>query len=231
MHVFPAGRGFIATYSLQTPVAGLISNNGEPVHYPTDYMTNRINDELLGRKLASLRLDSNFTLFGNFIAGPRELIDFAGKGSLNTDDRPLVIYKAPEFAYTPNTPAHERLFALLDTFLPTPNQILAIGRKDSDQITRDRLKAYWTARDKFLHAGVDVDPALSLTKMLDQIKDPLLSIVRESPDFEAAYDPLLAMAHRLYQTNPDAAERLLVELEGANPFRREAGQLRKHYSN
>ena len=231
MHVFPDGRGFIATYSLKTPIVGLVSNGGHNVRYPTDYMNKRITGPLLARKLASLRLDSNYTLFGNFIAGPRELIDFAGPGLLNTDDRPLIIFKAPQFAYTGNAPAYERLFALLDTSHPEPDQILKSARTAEERAVHNRLKAYWAARNRFLHAGVGVNQTVSLEKMLDQVKNPLLAIVRESPDFEAAYDPLLAMAHQLYETNPDAAQRLLRELEEVNPLRQEARQLRKHYRN
>ena len=66
--------------------------------------------------------------------------------------------------------------------------------------------------------------------MLAQVQKPLLSIIRESPDFEAAYDPLITMAQHLYSIDPKAAENLLTELEVANPQRSEARQLRKYFS-
>lgn len=49
--------------------------------------------------------------------------------------------------------------------------------------------------------------------MLRQVRAPLLAIVRESPDFEAAYNPLIIMARRLYPIDPTAAKELLLELD------------------
>jgi spermidine synthase len=67
--------------------------------------------------------------------------------------------------------------------------------------------------------------------MLAQVREPLLSIVRESPDFDAAYGPLIAMARQLHTINPDAAEKLLLELESANPERPEARWVRERLNN
>jgi spermidine synthase len=67
--------------------------------------------------------------------------------------------------------------------------------------------------------------------MLRQVQEPLLSIVRESPDFEAAYNPLLAMAKELHRKKPEAARQLLIELEGANPTRQDARRLQENWSN
>ena len=49
--------------------------------------------------------------------------------------------------------------------------------------------------------------------------------MRESPDFEAAYNPLLAMAGQLKRTNPEAARSLLLELQAADPLRQDAKKL------
>jgi spermidine synthase len=67
--------------------------------------------------------------------------------------------------------------------------------------------------------------------MLDQVQEPLLAIVRQSPDFESAYNPLLAMAQQLHKKNPDAARRLLIELEAANPNRQDARRMREYLYN
>jgi hypothetical protein len=48
--------------------------------------------------------------------------------------------------------------------------------------------------------------------MLDQVAKPLHDIVRTSPDFEAAFQPLRVMAARLYQLDRQMAEALLTEL-------------------
>ena len=61
-----------------------------------------------------------------------------------------------------------------------------------------------------------------LRKLLAQVREPLLEIVRQSRDFEAAYNPLLGMAQGLYRIDPPAGDRLLQDLEMANPYRDEA---------
>lgn len=84
------------------------------------------------------------------------------------------------------------------------------------------MNAYWDARNRFLRAGVGVRPTADVERLLAQVRDPLLSIVRESPDFDAAYNPLLAMARQLHRIHPEEARRLLMELKAANPMRQEA---------
>ena len=63
---------------------------------------------------------------------------------------------------------------------------------------------------------------------LDLSYTPPLAIVRESPDFEATYDPVLFMAGQLYRMDPDAARHLLIKLEAANPIRQDAKRLQEY---
>lgn len=224
MDVFPNGKGVIATYSLGTPIIGLISHNDD-ILYPVDLLEKRIKDDRLHRKLAFLRLDNNYTLFGTFIASSNNLKDFAGKGPLNTDDRPVVIFQAPGFVYNRHEPAYERLFTLLSHLNPDPDEILQLNQASNAKDIHDRLKAYWNARNKFLHTGVGIHRTPDVEQMLAQVRDPLLSIVRESPDFEAAYNPLLAMAGQLNRINPESARDLLLALKAAAPLRQDATKL------
>ena len=60
--------------------------------------------------------------------------------------------------------------------------------------------------------------------MLAQVREPLLSVLRQSPDFRPAYDPLLAMATALSRSNVSAARTLLTELTQIQPARSEALQ-------
>jgi spermidine synthase len=158
------------------------------------------------------------------------LAEFADEGPLNTDDHPIVIFQAPRFAYRKKGPAFPRLLALVNQFKPSPQDILKISNTPDDHISAERLAVYWRARDKFLHTGVGIRQTANVKEMLQQVRDPLLDIVRESPDFDAAYGPLIAMAQRLYPIDPVAAEKLLIELEHASPHRREASQLREYLS-
>jgi spermidine synthase len=56
------------------------------------------------------------------------------------------------------------------------------------------------------------------------VREPLLSVLRISPDFRPAYDPLLRMAVVQGRSDPARARLLLAELTQAQPERREAEQ-------
>ena len=58
--------------------------------------------------------------------------------------------------------------------------------------------------------------------MLAQVREPLLSVLRVSPDFRPAYDPLFSMASALARTDPSGARTLLNELTRIQPARSEA---------
>jgi spermidine synthase len=226
---FPEGAAFLAHFSLKTPIVGLAARLGE-AGYPENWFRQRVQDPALAEALRPVRLYDDFTLFGTFLAGNKELRLFAGAGPLNTDDHPLVTFQAPRFVYENQEPAKERLMALIRTFHPRPEEVLtqAVGGMGEDY--RRRLAEYWTARNRFIQAGIGVKETRDLRKLLAVVKEPLLSIVRQSRDFEAAYNPLLGMAQGLYRIDPPAAERLLMDLEKANPYRDEARRLRQSLS-
>ena len=54
---------------------------------------------------------------------------------------------------------------------------------------------------------------------------PLIAVLRISPDFRPAYDPLLAMATALARSDAAAARGLLDELSRIQPARTEAPRL------
>jgi spermidine synthase len=66
--------------------------------------------------------------------------------------------------------------------------------------------------------------------MLSQVREPLLSVLRTSPDFHPAYDPLLQMAIALGQVDAGAARALLIELRQIQPSRPEAAQALRELS-
>jgi len=61
--------------------------------------------------------------------------------------------------------------------------------------------------------------------MLAEVRDPLLDVLRTSPEFRPAYDPLLHMAGALAPLDPGAARQLLNELQALQPSRPEAAAL------
>jgi spermidine synthase len=222
---FPHVQVHLPHFSLQQPIIGLLGSE-QPLRYGPEWLQNRVHSPALQQQLVALRLNSNLALFGGFIADRTNLANFVGAGSLNTDDRPLVTYQAPGFAYRQEQGHPERLVQLVEALVHERGTLL-----DSSNVTlpqrefAERLSAYWAARDAYLRAGLGISPQQDLHAMLAKIREPLLDVVRISSDFMSAYLPLLTMAQALNQSDPQAARRLLLELDQAAPSRQEARRL------
>jgi spermidine synthase len=206
--VHPRAFAMLATYSLETPVVGLVAlEDGGRF------------DAGSVRKRAEGMMDE-LALFGSFLAGPSALARFAGNAPVNTDDRPVVAYAAPRITYVADSRPRDRLVELLRELEMRPNELVA----GASAGWKDQLAAYWTARNRFIEAGRDVRPTADVQRMLSQVREPLLSVLRTSPDFSPAYDPLLRMALALASTDTGAARELLTELQHIQPSRPEATQ-------
>ena len=153
--------------------------------------------------------------------GPRSLTRFAAQAPLNTDNRPVVAYRAPRITYAPDSRPRDRLIALLRELEINPDELLTAG---TDAAWLSRLAAYWAARDQFIEVGRDVQPNSDVRQMLARVREPLLSVLHVSPDFRPAYDPLLRMAVALAQVDVVAARELLTDLHNAQPSRPEAAR-------
>lgn len=207
---FPDGAALLASNSLDTPVLGLVGAAG-----PT-----RFAPHALPALAQAFGVVDSYALLGSFIADAHALQRFAGTAPLNTDDRPWVAYRAPRVTYAPDSTPRERLLTLLgelslhpDTLLATPDAALA-----------ERLTAYAQARRSYLelgrqvlgrHAQASADPAV----MLDRVGPPLLAVLRQSPDFRPAREPLERLAAALAPRDPAAAARLQAALNALTPRR------------
>lgn len=221
--VYPYSFALLATNSLETPVVGLVARNGD-----LGFSLERVRARLAGAAMphgpAELGVPDDLALLGTFIGGPEALARFAGGAALNTDDHPVVAYGAPWITYHPDSLPRDRLIALLREVEISPAELHAASGAAWDA----RLAAYWAARNRFIEAGRDVQPTSDVRRMLTQVREPLLSVLRVSPDFRPAYDPLLLMATALAQIDTGAASALLIELERAQPARPEAAQALRH---
>jgi spermidine synthase len=224
MTVYPQGSAMLATNSLETPVLGLVGRGDQPSSQGFDLQAvrNRLTRVNTPPSPAKFGVPDEWALLGNFIAGPDALKRFAGNAPLNTDDRPVVAYRAPRITYAPDSTPRERLFALLREVQIAPAELLAGTADDASQ---RRLAAYWAARNRFIEVGDKVQPSADVNRMLAQVREPLLGVLRISPDFRPAYDPLLRMAGALGRTDASAAVALLDELQRVQPARLEAAQL------
>jgi spermidine synthase len=215
--VFPQGSAMLATHSLETPVIGLVSRR-DGGRFDLREIRHRLATATSSRPAAEFGIVDDFALLGGFIAGPASLATFAGDAPLNTDDHPVVPYLAPRITYAPTSAPRDRLLDLLARVDSEPEDLFGAD----DVAWQARLAAYWDARDRYLELGRDVRPTYDVREMLAQVREPLLSVLRISPDFRPAYDPLLRMANGISARDSVAARDLLVELEREQPARPEA---------
>jgi spermidine synthase len=229
LEVFPDGSAYLAHFSLQSPMIGLVSQS-PATGYPDDWLESRMQNDELARTLRGLRLHNIYALFGNYLAGSTELATFAGDAPINQDDYPYVIFQAPRFAYSQQEPAQTRLLELVDRFKPNTEEVLALETTQGIAESHQRLERYWQARNAFLHLGVGVPRTGDALQLFNRIGGPLLELVRISPDFDAAYNPLLGMARKLSTQDINATKAILLALADANPQRPEAGRLLERLS-
>jgi spermidine synthase len=211
--VFPGGWAMLATNSLDTPVLGLIARPGAG-RFDAARLQQRLSSHRLPQAPADFGLADIYALLGGFIAGPQALARFAGDAPLNTDDHPVVAYRAPRITYAPDSLPRDRLLALLQALQITPAELLDEGTASD---LAPRMAAYWAARDRFIAAGRGVRPTADVAAMLAQVREPLLAVLRTSHDFRPARDPLRRMAQALAASDPAAAQALLRELDKFEP--------------
>lgn len=211
--VYPDGAALLATNSLQTPVLGLIARR-DGTRFALHAVRQRLQTQRLAQPLAAYGLADDFAVLGSFIGDAAALKRFAGDAALNTDDLPVVVYRAPRITYAPDSLPAERLQALLQELGAQPSTLLDSG---TDAAWLPRLAAYWTARDQFIAAGRDVRPTGNVQQMLAQVQAPLLAVLRTSPDFRPAREPLVRMAQQLARSEPERARELMRALDALQP--------------
>jgi spermidine synthase len=217
----------IPHFSLIQPIVGLVGTE-QPLELAPGWLEQRVLYRPLQQELVGLRLNSDLALFGGFLTNETGLARLAGQGPLNTDDHPLVTYRAPAFAYEQREAHGERLVELVTGLRSGGDPaatLLAPPVSSGDTDFAGRAARYWAARDAYLEAGLAVTPGTDTQAMLAQVGGPLLEVVRISSDFEPAYGALLNMAIELYAVNPTAARELVEALIQAAPDRLDARRL------
>jgi spermidine synthase len=203
----PNAWALLATNSLDTPVLGLVMRAGDARFALADVRA-RIAQPAWPPHVADFGLTDEFALLGSFVAAPASLARFAAAAPLNTDDRPVVAYRAPRLTYAPDSRPRDRLLALLSELRIEPAELA-----DADAATTLRLAAYWRARQRYLEVGLTMQPLADARQMLAQVRAPLLDVLRLSSDFRPAREPLLRLAAALSGSDPALAQALRNEVD------------------
>ena len=207
--VYPDAIAVLASNSLDTPVLGLIARPDDPA-IDLAAVRARLAQSAGPSQQAAARLEDEFAVVGSVLAGPATLARFARGAIANTDDRPVVVHHAPWATYAPPSTPRERLMQLLGELQPHATELLRQPR-DAEA---DRMQAYWAARRLYLAFGATVRPVADPGEMLQRVQKPLMGLLRQSPEFRPACEPLVAMANALRGSDPARAEAVIVALDG-----------------
>ena len=225
LQAFPDGSAWMANFSVETPLVALVGS-ASPQAYGPGWFRQRVQDAGFRALVQDNGLTGDLGLFGLYLAGAESLAQFAGPGPVNTDDRPLVTFRAPGATYAAQETPAARVAQLVGLLQPRPEDLL--DRRASPAVSA-QLAAYWQARDAFLRLGAAErargEQPDSPSGVIARVAPALLGIVRTSPAFDPAYEPLLAMARSLNRSDPASAARLLRDLDAAAPARPEARRL------
>ena len=217
----------LATNSLETPVIGLVARrDGERIDART----------ACAQRCASLRCrdprrrsasPTTSRCSAASSRAPRSLA-VCGRRAAQHRRPPGGHYLAPRITYAPDfDTARSTVRTAREVENDSPE--LLVGTPDAGW--NARLLAYWQARDRYLESGRDVQPTYDVREMLAQVRDPLLAVLRISPDFRPAYDPLLQMAGALASSDTAGARDLLMQLVAEQPARPEAAEALRELRN
>jgi spermidine synthase len=210
LQVYPQGVAVLASNSLDTPVLGLIARPDAPRLFADATLDGGPAGQA-ARQHA--RLDDDFSLLGSLLAGPTALANFSRHAEVNTDDRPLVVHSAPWDTYAPQTTPRQRLLSLIHALAPQAADLFV----DSDSPAAQRLSAYWSARQRYLEIGMQVQAGGDAAAMLAQVEGALLAVLDLSADFKPARDALTALAASVAARDPNRARAVMDELQARAP--------------
>ncbi|MCE4555173.1 spermidine synthase [Pelomonas cellulosilytica] len=202
LQAFPDGAALLASNSLDTPTLGLVGRAGG-----TRFSAGTTKPDMA----TPFGLGDDLAVLGSFIADNASLRRLAADAPINTDDRPWVAYRAPRVTYAPETTPRDRLLNLLAQVSVETTSLLT--RPD----LAPRLDAYARARHAYLDLGRRTAPSADPAVMLTRVGAPLLAVLRQSPDFQPAAEPLRRLARALAARDPAAARELGEALASIRP--------------
>jgi spermidine synthase len=208
--VFPETHAWLLQFNVEVPVVGLVGYTEPSAHHP-EWIEERPVPEALRTELRKFALADSLRFFGHWLAGPRELGAFAGAGSMNTDDRPRVLFLAPRQPTSSPAEIHRRLETLLRLRPADATGAHWIAGQDH-RLWLVKWKAYVDARDVYLTGLIHESE-----RRHDLAVEAFLESARLSREFTAGYARCLTLAAMLAPGQPDAARGLLERLVEAQP--------------
>jgi tetratricopeptide (TPR) repeat protein len=173
----------------------------------------------LGPELKRLALADSLRIFGHLLADADDLVHFADRAPLNTDDNQRVTFMAPRAAYQHDEKPYASLLALM-AVSKTERIVGERLAQSTDAPFAARLTRYLAARNVYLRGLVH-----DSEQRRDEAINSYIESARLSPDFTTGYAQGLSIATVLASSDPARARIILERLIEAQPERPVARQM------
>ncbi len=222
LDVFPRTHAFLLRFNLETPVLGLV---GTPdlIQYTADWVERRGGNSALREHLKAVALTDVWQLLGCHMAGPEALRSYSAGSALNTDDRPVIVFQAPQFLYLRNVTSYGRLFAVLDAVGTDPRGLFSTSPEGAGEARR--VSDFIHARNRYLQGLLVETEGHSADAVTAFLESAGLSA-----DFTTAYAHVVTLAVQASRTNPQLTRDLLNGLIKARPEQPVARELLRRLS-
>jgi spermidine synthase len=211
---FPKGELWLLRFNVDVPVIGLIARTGGE-RFDAETMEKRLHAEGLVQEMKRAGLSDGVRLLGCYVG------EVKAGAEINTDEDPLVIFRAPALTFRKKDDPGARLLELIKEFSSAPTKLIA--KSDADFATK--VTKFIQARDVYLvglqREGAG-DPAGALASYIES--------ARISEEFTASYAQALAFATALARERPVQSKAILKQLIEARPERPVAAQLLERIS-
>lgn len=220
LDVFPHTEAFLLRFNADTPVLGLVGSRNA-LQFDSGWFERRTQDPRLREYLKPLLLNDSFQLFGTWFAGAEWLKQLSEGAALNTDEFPVVVFRAPQTLVGKPRPGHDLLQTLLARSRPGPEALFTESTREAARPWLERVQRFQQARDVYLGGLIAESQGAFAAAETAFVASATLSA-----DFTSGYSQILTRAAAQAAANPAAARRLLEQLIQARPERSVARELK-----
>jgi tetratricopeptide (TPR) repeat protein len=216
--VFPNCDAWLLRFNVEVPVIALVGWTGTPRRSPSQ-VERQLDAVALSPELKRLALADSLRIFGHLLADADDLLRFADRAPLNTDDNQRVTFMAPRAAYQHDEKPYASLLALM-AVSKTERIVGERLAQSTDAPFAARLTRYLAARNVYLRGLVH-----DSEQRRDEAINSYIESARLSPDFTTGYAQGLSIATVLASSDPARARIILERLIEAQPERPVARQM------
>jgi spermidine synthase len=209
LQVFPETHLMLGNLNVDRPGIGLVGSL-QHREFKADWFSIRTASSDLRSALNAEGLSDEYRFFAGYLAGPDELAAFAEGAELNTDDRPIVMYSAPEvLSQADNAPAY-RLRALIEALHPKSARLA--GDADSNRTFVQNLEKVWQARNEYLSGAI-----AEMEARPQEAREHYVRSATITPHFLVGYAKGIEAVLNHFQSEPEAMRRLAQQLARVRP--------------